>query len=198
MSTEERIEEQEYERRRQHIEGMKERITAISGSPSNTFVSPDCPDEIAEKFLQQVLAFEDAEEKPLSDALAASGITLPPAAELDDRQLRDKLWEVIRAMSLYGHYLHNTDHLSDRELYTRLITEILPEPTTLLPQQSEFCGHIDLVGSGSDEDIQLYLKYYADEEAREQWGEDWPDDEIPPHEDPPYDRDRHLPKGPGW
>ena len=36
-------------------------------------------------------------------------------------------------------------------------------------------------GSGSDEDNQLYLKYYADEEWRERWHKDWPNDVIPPH-----------------
>ncbi len=197
MPTEDR-EEQEYERRRQHIEELKEKITAISGFSDNTFVSPDCPDEVAEKFLEQVLAFEDAEQKPLADALTANGITLPPPEELDDAQLKARLWEVINAMSLFGHYLHNTDHLSDRELYEHLTAESLKEPTTLLPQDPDFSCHIDLVGTGSDEDIRLYLTYYADEEAREQWARDWPDEAIPAHEDPPYDRDRHLPKCPGW
>ncbi len=195
MPTEDR-EEQEFERRRQHIEELKERITAISGSPADTFVSPDCPDEIAERFLEHVLAFEDTEQKPLSDALTASGIILPPPEELDDEQLRAKLWEVIRAMSLFGHYLHSTDHLSDRQLYGHLITETLPEPTTLLPQNPDFSCHIDLVSTGSEEHIRLYLRYYAEEETRRQWAKDWPEDIIPPHEDPPYDRDRHLPKGP--
>jgi hypothetical protein len=52
---------------------------------------------------------------------------------------------------------------------------------------------IDLIGSGSEEDIYLWMKYYADEETRRQWKSDFPDYEMPEHEDPPYDRDRHLP-----
>ena len=40
----------------------------------------------------------------------------------------------------------------------------------------------------------LYLKYYADDDFRRQWHNDWPSDPIPAHEDPPYDRDRLLPK----
>lgn len=37
------------------------------------------------------------------------------------------------------------------------------------------------------------MKYYADEETRRQWKNDFPDYEMPEHEDPPYDRDRLLP-----
>jgi hypothetical protein len=51
-----------------------------------------------------------------------------------------------------------------------------------------------LLGGGSEEDNQLYLKYYADDDWRQHWHEDWPDDLIPAHQDPPYDRDRLLPK----
>jgi hypothetical protein len=55
-------------------------------------------------------------------------------------------------------------------------------------------SNIDLVGSGSPEDVHLYLKHYAEEETRQQWAKDWPEDVIPEHENPPYDRDRHLPQ----
>jgi hypothetical protein len=39
------------------------------------------------------------------------------------------------------------------------------------------------------------LKYYADEKTREWWRQDYPDDPIPDHEDPPHDRDSRLPSG---
>jgi len=51
--------------------------------------------------------------------------------------------------------------------------------------------HIDLVGNGSKESVELFLRYYADAEARRDWAEDC--DAMPDHETPPYDRDRHLP-----
>jgi hypothetical protein len=38
------------------------------------------------------------------------------------------------------------------------------------------------------------LKYYADEDARRDWLKDFPDYDIPVHENPPYDRDRDLPQ----
>jgi hypothetical protein len=186
------------EQRRERIRELQDRIMAISGSAAETYISPECTDRLAEQFLKSVLEFECAEEMSLSQALTAGGIALPPADTLDDRQLSAKLWEVIRAMSLYGHYLTSTDHLSDRELYQHLREKILPEPTVLRPENPNYSCQIDLVISGSDEDNALYLKYYADEESRRQWSEDYPGDSIPQHEDPPYDRDRHLPRIPGW
>ena len=49
---------------------------------------------------------------------------------------------------------------------------------------------------GSDEDNKLNLKYYADEEWRERWHRDFPNDVIPLHVHPPYDRDSKLPQAP--
>ena len=91
-------------------------------------------------------------------------------------------------------FLNETNHLSDRELYTLLWTDILREETKLVPPDEDSAWRIDLLGSGSEEDTRLYLKYYANEDFRRQWHEDWPDQPIPGHEDPPYDRDRYLPQ----
>jgi hypothetical protein len=54
--------------------------------------------------------------------------------------------------------------------------------------------HIDMVGSGSEHDLDVYLRYFANEGFRQNWKKDFPEDTIPPHETPPYDRDRHLPR----
>lgn len=64
----------------------------------------------------------------------------------------------------------------------------------MLPDDPDFACHIDLIGSGSDGDIHLYLKYYADEEARYRWAKEWPNEPVPDHAQPPFDRDRHLPR----
>jgi hypothetical protein len=139
-------------------------------------------------------AFDSAEEKALFDALIEGGVALPPPEELDDTQVSSKLWEVIHAMAGLGAFLHSTDHLSDRELYAELWRDALREPGVLLPDHLDYAVHIDLISSGSEEDILLRLKYYADEEERQQWREDFPEDLIPDHEDLPYDRDRLLPQ----
>ncbi len=184
------------EERQRHIRELQERLQRIAGSPVSMGFSEDCPEEIRERFLESVVAFEEAEPVALFDELAKMGLRLPAPDEMDDVHLNNKLWEIIRCMSLLGSYLHNTDHLNDRELYSRLWSELLREPTVLLPHNQSYAEHIDIIGSGSEEDIQLYLKYYADEEARQSWAEEFPGDPVPPHEAPPFDRDRLLPQAP--
>ena len=91
-------------------------------------------------------------------------------------------------------FLSQTNHLSDRELYLHLCDEALHEETLALPLDDETSCHIDLLSSGSAEDNFLYLMYYADKEWRQQWRESFPEDPIPAHKKPPYDRDRLLPR----
>ncbi len=150
--------------------------------------------ESKEKFWRQVVDFEQAEWTPPFDTLIKMGVVLPPPEELTDAQIAAKLWEVIEALAFLGVYLEHTDHLSDRELYSRLWHEELREASLFLPDDPDSAWHIDFVGSGSDEDVVLYLTYYADEEERRQWAEDWWDGPMPNSKPPPYDRDRHLPQ----
>jgi hypothetical protein len=176
--------------RQERIEKLRKKVEELGGS--STFISDDCPSEIEENFLKHVIAYEEAAEVPLFDTLLSSGISLPRPDELGEEQLAEKLWEVINALSLLKVYLDSTNHLSDRELYTKLWSDVLREPAVLMPDDPSFSSHLDMVGSGSEEDIALYLKYYADEDYRQYWAKQWPEDPIPPHEEPPFDRDRHL------
>jgi hypothetical protein len=184
------------EERQRHIRELQEKLQRIAGGPVPMGFSGDCPDEIRERFLESVVAFEEAEPVALFDELTRMGLQMPAPEDMDDVLLNSKLWEIIRCMSLLGAHLHSTDHLSDRDLYRRLWTDILREPTVLMPHNQDFAEHIDIIGTGSEEDIQLYLKFYADEEARQQWAEDFRDSSIPPPETPPFDRDRPLPQAP--
>lgn len=157
-------------------------------------MSTDESDDLEKEFLDRVAAYDREVPRPLSEVLPEAGVALPSPDELDDSQLSGKLREVVNALALLGSFLSNTNHLSDRELYTELWSEILPEPTVLMPDEPSFTSHIDMVGSGSEEHTRLYMKYYASEEERRDWLERWPEDRLPEHEDPPYDRDRFLPQ----
>ncbi len=155
---------------------------------------PDEPDEPEDGYPDSLTAFDEAESKPLFDALIEAGVALPPPDELDDSQLTGKLWEVIHALAGLRTFLHSTNHLSDRELYAELWGDLLREDAVVLPGRLDYACHLDLLGSGSEEDMYLHHKHYADEEERRRWLEEWPKDAMPEHEDPPYDRDRLLPQ----
>jgi len=91
-------------------------------------------------------------------------------------------------------FLYDTDHLSDRELYAELWSDMLREEVKAIPPDPDGAYHLSPLGGCSEEDIQLQMKYYADEEWRRQFQEEFPDFVMPEHVDPPYDRDRFLPQ----
>ncbi len=156
-------------------------------------VDDAAPLEIEESFLEYVLAFEKAEMVAHRTLLHEDGVVLPAAEELADEALTEKLWEVIHALAAHRIYLHFTDHLDDRELYSQLCAEILDGTSPMLSPESETNCRIDLLGSGSAEDTEVWLTHYASDRYCADWHEHFPEDSIPPHQDPTYDRDRHLP-----
>ena len=138
--------------------------------------------------------FEKAPKTSHFQQLTAAGVKLPAAETLNDRQVTAKLWEVINHLATLGVFLNQTNHLSDRALYTLLCDEVLHEQTLAQPGDEFSVCQIDLLSSGSAEDNYLYLKYYADKEWRQQWRASFPEETIPAHEKPPFDRDRLLPQ----
>lgn len=159
-------------------------------------VNEDCPPEVHEQFVSYIVEYESAPLTTQSDELHKEGFELPPPESMDDAALHTKLWALIHALAARRCYLHHTDHLSDRELYTHLRSDSLKEVMPDLKGGKSFQWHIDLIGSGSEEDIEIGLRYYDSEEEREWWARDFPDLVIPPREKAPYDRDRHLPQSP--
>jgi hypothetical protein len=182
----------------ERIRQLKDRLTELTGgsmpAPDGSAMDPD----LEEEFLKNVVAVEEAGWTRPADHLAAGGLELTPPDRLDDQALSARLRDVIHAMALRNMYVMSTDHLSDRELYCELL-EHLHEETMMGPATPTpgFNFVIDLVSSGSDEDTYLYLKYYADEDYRRNWHQDYPQDEMPEKTKPPYDRDRFLPQ-PDW
>lgn len=164
--------------------------------PGEMMHESDLPADLEEQFLKHIIEFETAEEMTLMQWLENAGHEIPAPAELSDEALHAKLWEIIKGMASLGAYLHNTNHLSDRELYSYLYDDGMREPTVLFPENPGFVYGLDLLGSGSDEDMQQYMRYFADEDYRKQWAKDFPDFEMPPREQPPFDRDKDLPKSP--
>jgi len=176
------------------IEKLKQQAEALAGGKVKSGFSPDCPPEMQETFWKQVLAFEATPAVEPLQKLLESGMTLPPPDALENAALTITLWEVIHGLASIGVYLYFTDHLSDRELYVRLWRDVLRDPMELTNDDGS-AWHVDMSVGGSEDDSLVYLKYYADDDARRRWAQEWPDDPLPPAENPPFDRDRHLPQG---
>ena len=185
-SPEERIED--LKRRAEELCGGQMTVGTLDDYPSSV------PEEVEEGFWKHVVDYEEAPWTTNFQQLESAGVSLPPPDSLKDEELTAKLWEIIQKLALLHVFVEQTDHLSDRELYTHLWTGSLREETKALPLAANSAYHIQILGSCSEEDMLLYLKYHADDDFRQQWQKDWPRDPIPAHEDPPYDRDRLLPK----
>ena len=177
----------------ERIAKLRQELERLGG---NALSLESMPADMEEEFLRQVLEYENAEPTTLFRLLENSGLDIPPPEQLDDDVVTIKLKEIVERMATLGAYLLHTDHLTDRELYVYVFADGLREEAVLFPENPSYAYMIDLTGSGSDEDNQIYLKYYADEEHRQQWARDWPDDHLPEHENPPFDRDRFLPQSP--
>jgi hypothetical protein len=167
----------------------------VKKSKEISFDEPDdCDTEGQAQFKENVDAFEQAKWSQPFQVLVDSGMCLPPADKLIDSELKTKLWEIISSLALLGAYLEHTDHLSDRELYVLLWGDVLREEMAIQSGVGTLACHIDLIGSGSEEDNKIYLKYYADEDDRILWIDEYPEEPLPTRESPPFDRDRLLPK----
>lgn len=155
------------------------------------------PIEFQHQFWKNVVDFESAPRKTRREILAGDGYHAPPEQGLSDAELTHQLWRLIEALASRRTYLEGTDHLSDRELYRLLVERVLDEETEVLPPAAEWNCHVcihEYGGPGGEDGTNIYLRYYADEEMRTSWAKEFPG-EMPSHCDPPYDRDRFLPKG---
>jgi hypothetical protein len=180
--------------REKRIEELKRRAEELAGGEMKAGEIEPTPPEIEEEFWKQVVEYEEAPWTTHFQQLERAGVSMPAPETLNDQEVTAKLWEVINKLAQMRIFLDDTDHLSDRELYTKLWGDLLREETKdVLLDQDSAC-HYQLLSGGSDEDNQIYLKYFADEKWRNDWHRDWPDDPMPDPEDPPYDRDRLLPQ----
>ena len=163
--------------RKQQIEELEAELRTRGAS---FHVGDDFDEEMRESFLRHVLAFEDQPETTIRAQFAASGYDAP-----------QDLWTLIGRLAELNIVIERTDHLDDAALCEFLLG-FLDEPLHLLNDPGTIM-HVDLIGSGSDEDNALFLRYYASDEEREHWMRELPNATLPPRERPRHDRDRLLP-----
>lgn len=177
------------------IEELKERLRLIAGDQVKVDCSPNCDPASFERFIEQVIVYKQREAAVETAIRERRLEALPCPDQLTDPKLTDKLWFLIGQLAEQGIFIYHTDHLTDRELYGVLWRQTFWQEAT--PVGRGRIRRLDLLGGVSDAETLLYLKHYASESERWRWLGDYPDYDLPAHVDPPYDRDRHMPR-PDW
>lgn len=180
--------------RRMNVHRLKNEAKEIVGGEMTVFESDAAPAEVLEEFWKHVVEFERAPLVTTHQKLEAAGLPMPPDSQLSDEALHTRLWQIIEWLAARQTFLYDTDHLSDRELYRYLREEGFTEPIPDLSPQSMMRHHLSPIGSGNEKDTWINFRFYADEDSRRSWMEQFPDYEMPPREPAPYNRDHLLPQ----
>jgi hypothetical protein len=112
--------------------------------------------------------------------------------QLSDKEISQKLDDLIECLYEKKIVLEFVDHLSDRELYKLICRDILPMREKKMDNRQNFM-HWDCSCVGGVTDPTVWLTYYASDEEREDWAE-CHRQPLPGKEIPLYPRD--LPQDP--
>jgi hypothetical protein len=165
---------------------------ANAGLPSDT-LPQDAPDTALEAELR---ASEPENWTPPAQQLTQDNVPLLPPDEITEETLTPILWELLHNLALRGFYVLHTDHLSDRELYSDLWRHGLRDPAHLPGRHPRGGWFHDFLGSWGEDELKIWLRYYASDAEGAAHAKEWPQDVLPLREKPPFNRDWRLPKGP--
>lgn len=173
---------------------LTERAARVTGRPFDGSTFDQLPPTWEHRYWQAVIqARPGATESPRA-LFESGGFAIPPADALDDDQLTFRLWQLIRRMERVNIFLTSTDHLSDRQLYVWLRETGLNKFLMTAPGSTSTYTGLDVIGGGSDEEFEIWARYYMDDAEREHWIEEHPEEEIPEPQERPFERDRFLPR----
>lgn len=141
------------------------------------------------EFLACMLAWEQAPVLPIYRWFEPE-LRPPRPDALSDKDLHLILWDVIHKLYEKRIVLDFTDHLSDRQFYTLIFRDILPAREKKLDWPGNYL-HWDCTGPYGDPEI--WLRYYATEEERQDWAATYRQP-LPPTCPLPYPR--RLPREP--
>ena len=180
---------------RERIAALKEQANELAGGAMSHSEAEDIDPYIAEQFWENVVAFESAGPgATLFVELEEAGVVLPAPESLDEVRVTEKVWEIAQKLAEMSTYLEHTDHLSDRELYVKLWSDVLREPSMMTQGMPGWNNNISMIGSYGEEEMEIMHRFYESAQDRREWLERYPDETLPEPEPLPYNRDAYLPK----
>ena len=153
-------------------------------------------DQNTEEWMRRLDAYINrTDRRSLLVRLTEQGWRPPSMNEITDEDIQRELTNLIWSLKDMQVYISHSDHLSDAELYIRLLEYCSEETMYVAGVEGAMMGWSG-TDSGTDEDEQNYLRYYADEGYRQRLLSEFPKEgPLPEHQDPPYPRP-WIPKAP--
>ncbi len=107
---------------------IEEELKRIADGDAEFWNSPNCPPEMRQTNLEDILAFESVGSgTSMFEGLEEHGIKLPRPEELNEHQSVKKVMEVLKALAKLRIFLIGFEHMGPREFYSRLWHETLWE-----------------------------------------------------------------------
>jgi len=123
-------------------------------------------DAFTRKLMEEERAFLNPDEWGIDLRPMVAEFLNPPddPDELSDNEVRGYLRCLVDLLARYHLCLTSTNHLSDRELYRKIMTDVLAEPIGIGPDPVGGLLYHECCPCDSD----AYLMYYADDASREE------------------------------
>jgi hypothetical protein len=107
---------------------LEEELKQLSEGDAIFWNSKDCPDDVRQSNLEDILAFEDVKSgTSLFDGLQEHGLELPNPNTLDEERSGQKCVEVIKALEKLQIILIGYENMSARQFYSTLWNQTLWE-----------------------------------------------------------------------
>lgn len=141
------------------------------------------PTDLENRYLSSLLAWERAPVLPIAQWFSPP-LELPAPERLNDEELTAQLHQVIGRLYEQNVLLEATGHLSDRQLYSLILRDILPAQEKRI---SDPDAGIRWQCYDPVEDEETWLRFYASSGEREEWADET-GLRLPPREQLPFPR----------
>jgi hypothetical protein len=168
---------------------LRDELEPFLDESIHMFDSTHVPTRKENEFLASMLAWERAPVLPISRWFEPE-LKLPAPDKLSDAEISHLLADTIEKLYSQRIMLDFTEHLSDRQLYTLILRDILPSPEKKVDLPRNYL-HWHCFDDSDEPDI--WLRYYASDEERQAWREET-GQALPPQAKPPFPR--RMPRRP--
>jgi hypothetical protein len=178
----------------ERINACIEAEQALHRMASESETGPDEWKEILASVLGWMQRYEEAPITTWAQELWVRGYDFGSVDDLSHAEVSSQLWQLLDALAGMRVFITNTDHLSDRQLFDRLVLEHLTLPVAQIVNDAHSCCVVDIVGAEVHEDPSAWLTYYASNRERMEWAKQNIGKPLPPTCKPLWVRDILLPR----